>query len=258
MDHDPSTPHRIRFNILLYIQEGSGRHFIDFNSHTYESGSFISIGKNQIHAFDFESKPKGKIILFTSKFEQSIRSNIRLPTIVSDYVGISKMPILTVSGNTKQSCEALISQIDILSNGQRHSELISQLLFSSLTLILLSKMPSHFESNISAARMTKFLSFLSLLEENFIKIKDANTYADLLGTTYKTLNQICKLATDQSPKQLIDAHVILEAKRRLAIENVGASELAHGLGFEDVSNFTKYFKSNTLLTPTQFKKSIEG
>jgi len=65
-----------------------------------------------------------------------------------------------------------------------------------------------------------------------------------------------KLATKQTTKQLIDAYVILEAKRKLSIENIRVQQLADELGFDEVTNFVKYFKKNTLLTPSQFKKSI--
>lgn len=258
MSHDPGSPHRLKFNLLVYIREGVGTHFVDFNHYPYTSGSFISISRNQINAFDFKNKPQGSIILYTPKFEESIRSNIRLPALISDHSSISNMPVLPVSDNTKLSCEALLEQMRVLSQNQKHSALINQLIFSSLTLVLLAKMPSRYKSDISAVRMARFLSFITLLEEHFMRIKDANAYAELLGMTYKSLNQICKSATARSPKQLIDSYIILEAKRRLAIDNTGTDELAFGLGFDDASNFTKYFKAKTSLTPTQFKKSIKS
>ena len=34
LNHDPSSPHRVKFNCLLYITQGSAEHFIDFNHHS--------------------------------------------------------------------------------------------------------------------------------------------------------------------------------------------------------------------------------
>ena len=76
--------------------------------------------------------------------------------------------------------------------------------------------------------------------------------------TYKSLNKICKLAVNQTAKQLIDAHTILEAKRKLVIEGIQVQELAYELGFEEVTNFVKYFKKHTLVTPSQFKENFKG
>ncbi len=64
----PGVPHRIHFNNLIYIEEGEGTHLIDFVNYPYQSGAFIFVQKNQVHAFDFEHKPKGKLLIFTQAF----------------------------------------------------------------------------------------------------------------------------------------------------------------------------------------------
>ena len=96
-----------------------------------------------------------------------------------------------------------------------------------------------------------------LLEKNYTTLRDAKAYAELLSLTYKSLNEICKLSSTQTTKQLIDAHTILEAKRKLCIDDIRIQQLADELGFDEVTNFVKYFKKHTLLTPTQFKKSLK-
>ncbi|MCL1060208.1 AraC family ligand binding domain-containing protein [Shewanella gelidimarina] len=51
---DPSKPHRINYFCFIYITHGEGGHFIDFQYHTFQKGSFIFVNKNQVHAFDLE------------------------------------------------------------------------------------------------------------------------------------------------------------------------------------------------------------
>jgi len=79
----------------------------------------------------------------------------------------------------------------------------------------------------------------------------------MLNITYKSLNEICKLATNNTAKQLIDLETVLEAKRKLAVEDILIQTLAYELGFEEVTNFVKYFKRHTGLTPSQFKKNLQ-
>lgn len=79
-----------------------------------------------------------------------------------------------------------------------------------------------------------------------------------MGVTYKTLNKLCKQVAHQTPKQLIDAYTILEAKRRLAIQNIQVTQLAYELGFEETTNFIRYFKKHTSMTPHLFKISVSG
>lgn len=83
--------------------------------------------------------------------------------------------------------------------------------------------------------------------------RNANFYAKKLNITYKHLNSICKDVADVTAKQFIDAFIILEAKRLLINSEMKSTELAYTLGFEEPTNFVKYFKKYTGLTPNTFK-----
>ena len=168
-------------------------------------------------------------------------------------------PILTVENQLKDSFESLIREIDRELNCVSYNSLIAQFLFSALLLKLDRERPvSHFDDQLSEQQAVKFLQFIELIENNFATNRDASAYAQKIHVTYKSLNQICKLACNCTPKQLIDSHTILEAKRRLVIEKVQINQLAYDLGFDEVSNFIKYFKKHTLVTPAQFKSNHSG
>jgi len=242
LDFDPFAPHRVQFHHLIYITEGSGTHFIDFIRCPCREGSFIFVNKNQIHAFDADNRPRGLMILCTQDFIDSIRISIRLPIFASDFYPESDAPVQTVDNGLKESCEILLTEIRKVSGKEPYDRLVIQLLFASLMVILHRERPLSDETRLSEGERQRSSRFLSLVAANFSSTKDATAYADMMGITYKTLNQLCKRVRQKTPKQLIDAHTILEAKRRLAIENVQVTQLAYDLGFEDVSNFIKYFK----------------
>jgi len=256
--HDPSQPHRIKFHCLIYITQAEGAHFIDFNYHPYQAGSFIFINKNQIHAFNFANCPHGKIIFFSDDFIDKIRSNIRMPLFTPAHLLSAHLPVLSLNKSLKDSCEALLCEINKEIKHEHYDNLLIQMLFSSLLLKLTRERQSEQAGHLSEARAKRFASLLLLIEKNFTVSRDASVYADRLHITYKSLNQICKLACNQTAKQLIDAHTILEAKRKLIVDNYQIQQLAYQLGFDEVTNFVKYFKRHTLMTPSQFKDSFKG
>jgi AraC family transcriptional regulator, transcriptional activator of pobA len=255
---DPSAPHRVQFNHLIYISKGTGQHFIDFNQYSFKAGSFLFVNKHQVHAFDFKNKPRGLMILFTQEFLESIRVSFRVPVFSSNFLGAPETPVIFVEEDLKISCEHFLLEIKKASGSNQYDDLLCQLLFTSLLLKLDRARKSPAKNILSEERIQKFANFVSLLETHFITVKDATWYANEMSMTYKSLNQLCKLATNQTPKQLIDAHIILEAKRKLAIEDIQVSQLAYELGFEEVSNFVKYFKKHTLVTPLHFKETLKG
>jgi len=258
LDYCVFEPHRVNFHHLIYIRKGAGSHFIDFNRYPYQSGSFIFINSRQIHAFEAENRPQGLLMLFTQEFLDSIRVNIRVPVFSSGFYSVYNAPILTVQDAVKESFEVLMTEIRNVSGEKPHDRLVFQLLFTVLVLKLHQIRSDSNDPRVSERRRKQFTSFLSLIEENYTAGKDASLYADLMGMTYKSLNLICKSVIGQTPKQIIDAHTVLEAKRRLAIENIQITQLAYELGFEDVGNFIKYFKKHTLMTPLQFQNSLDG
>lgn len=255
---DPFRPHRIDFHHLIYITDGIGKHFIDFNHHPCREGSYIFVNRHQVHAFDTENRPNGLLMLFTQEFMDSIHTNIRVPVYASGFYAATEVPILTVDHGLKKSCEHLLAEINEITGSELHDPIILKLLFVALLLKLHREKPESSSDQVSELHRTQFANFISTLQEHFISVKDAGIYADRTGMSYKALNQLCKKVARKTPKQIIDEHTILEAKRRLAIENTQVTQLAYELGFDEVGNFTKYFRKHTLVTPSQFQANLEG
>ena len=63
-----TCPHRVDFYIILYITEGVGKHYIDFQTFKYKKGSILFISRGQVHAFDVCSGSEGFLIVFTDEF----------------------------------------------------------------------------------------------------------------------------------------------------------------------------------------------
>ena len=256
LNHDPASPHRVEFYGLLYIASGTGKHFIDFNYYPVKTGNFIFVQKNQVQAFDFTNQPQGWIILFTDDYFSELQSNIRLPSIMPNNLTSLYNPVISISEPLKSSCEALLNEISIEQKSKDSDGLLMQLIFSALFIKVMKEISQSKSKNLSDTRSKKFYDFIRLVEDRSITSREANDYASLLNMTYKSLNEICKLASGKTAKQLIDLETILEAKRKLAVENIQVQALAYDLGFDEVTNFVKYFKRHTTLTPSQFKASL--
>lgn len=74
LDHSPQRPHRITFFMMVYTEHGTGFHMVDFKSYPFESGSIVFVRREQVHVFDFSSKPIGKVVIFTQAFLDQVQS----------------------------------------------------------------------------------------------------------------------------------------------------------------------------------------
>jgi AraC-like DNA-binding protein len=78
-------------------------------------------------------------------------------------------------------------------------------------------------------------------------------YAELMGCSVRTLTRACLAATGGSAKQLIDERVALEAKRLLATTDVPVADVGRRLGFDEPTNFGRFFAREVGQTPGAFR-----
>ena len=133
-------------------------------------------------------------------------------------------------------------------------------ILDSLFIILLSKTEQQKQYDSLQSNDTKksvlFQQFIALLATNYRKERGAIFYATSLAITYKYLNEVCKAIVNKTAKSVINDYIILQAKRSLINSSIKSAELAYQLGFEDPTNFTKYFKKYTGYTPKSFRLSV--
>lgn len=258
LNHNPALAHKVGFHCLIYINKGQGNHFIDFCRYSVEPGTFIFINKHQVHAFDFNNFPKGYNILFTDEFLEGIQTRIKIPTLMPNNLSYLYQPSTVVEKTLKNSCESILQEIIVEQENTDSDQMVIQLLFSALLIKVINQLPKSLNNKMSEKRSQLFHKFLTLITSETNTSREASDYAKRLNITYKSLNEICKLATHKTAKQLIDAEIILSAKRKLAVEDIQIQSLAYQLGFEEVSNFVKYFKKHTTQTPSQFRKTLKS
>ena len=88
--------------------------------------------------------------------------------------------------------------------------------------------------------------------------KSVQAYTSLLNISEKQLNKSTTMLIGKTPKQIINDRVILEAKRLLVHGNKSVKEISYKLGYDEPTNFIKYFKKITGNTPTEFRQSVAG
>jgi len=253
-EHDPQIPHRINFFNLIVIEAGKGEHMVDFQNVPFQPGSVLFIQREQVHAFDLTNRPQGKVLLFTQAFLDQVHANMRLPNFTPTHLNRQHVPVIQLDAGHKRRCGRLLQELTEEMTSPNTDPLIVMYLFCSLSLLLNRLRPEQYQQQLSDDQSLLLACFFDRLQANFDRVRDANWYASQVNTTYKTLNKICKLATQLTAKQLIDAYTIIEIKRRLVLSRVTSQQIAYELGFEDVSNFNKYFRNQTSVTPGQFRK----
>ena len=104
----------------------------------------------------------------------------------------------------------------------------------------------------------QFIQLQKAIDQNIGHTRSATDYVNMLGTTYHQLNSIVKGVTNKSLKVFIDDTLILNAKRLLCDKGSNINEIAFMLGFDEPTNFTKFFRKQEGLGPKEFMSKING
>ncbi len=255
-DFDPYHPHRMSNFCFLFITKGQGQHLIDFKRYPYQSGSVIFVNHNQVHAFDPEDRPQGTMINITTEFFSNSAANIRTSYFVPVHQLMATSPVLTtLPEDLNDSCKVLLAEVKKAQH-EGDDDVVLQLLVSALLIKLGRQRKSHL-SHLSKQQKERYDLFITLVEQHFFETREATQYSQWMHTSYKNLNQLCKSCCGHTAKQLIDFRIIIEIKRKLALDGLPIQQTADDLGFEDITHFNKYFKRLTGLTPATFKRERE-
>lgn len=256
-DHNPFCPHRLRFYAILFIINGEGEHFIDFKKYQYKRGSMIFISKEQVHAFQANYEREAQFMLFTEEFleKSSVGSNLMQQLSLYNYHLYP--PILQVEDEY---------QIEVFTNLTRQiraefdapDDVFTEEIIASALKIFLCLAErirkTKFSNQSPLPYREEFLVLQKLLQKYLFENRKVNFYAQQMAISSKKLNTITQEILDKPAKTYINEQLILEIKRFLMNTALTTKEIAYQTGFEEPTNFVKFFKKYTSQTPLEFRK----
>ena len=99
-----------------------------------------------------------------------------------------------------------------------------------------------------------FHEFLDAVADNYRTNSDVAYYADRLNVSPRYLAQVTRRISSKAPKTIIDERLIESICRDLTTTDLTVQEIAYGHGFSSQAHLSKFFKKQTQLTPSQFRR----
>ena len=254
LDHNPNLPHRVGFFILLIVTNGTGSHNIDLIEYPLKKGTVLKIAKGQVHAFEENAGYDGFLIVFTEEFVLNYFSKSSIEFISHLYNYHISNAAVDGSNFNEPFIEQLMIELKT-ENTYAQKNIVATML--ELYLLRLERFSQTDDIPKQHQKYYPlFLEFKNLVETQYVTTRNVKDYADRLHISTKHLNQIVKEFTLNTAKHFIDDFVILEIKRTIASTNNSLKEIGFTVGFDEVTNFTKFFKKHTGTTPKQFKTGL--
>ncbi len=252
---------RNNYYSLVWIQKGNGQLKADFSDYTFSAGMLLSFSPYQPFMLLPESDIAGMALQFHPDFFCIHKHQHEVACNGVLFNNIYQPPFVMLDEKATQTLGLLIEQIR--TEMQNPALAQNELLVSYLKIFLITasrlKTEQHEEAKIKTANLKEPFILQSLKEAIEIHYKEkhsASDYAALLHITAKALGKITKTHFNKNLTSLISERIIIEAKRELYLTNKPVKQIAYELGYQDEYYFSRFFKTNTDISPQTYRNNV--
>lgn len=251
-----TATHRAGFYHIIWFQQGSPTHWVDFKPKKIKPNTLLFLNKDVVQRFDNKVKYEGKAILFTDGFfckSETDTKFLRKSILFNDLFTVSEIQVQKQSKIFEELLQQMTEELQNIKDNLQ-ADILQNLLHNFLLQAEREKRKQNFTEIKKGAYLDYVILFKDLLEINYKSKKQVSFYTKEILITEKRLNKATTKVLGKTPKELIDDRIMLEAKRILAHTSESVKEIGYDLGFVEPTNFIKYFKKHSKLTPTEFRE----
>jgi AraC family transcriptional activator of pobA len=246
--------HRTDFYHILWFDREIPAHVIDFKPTYIPANTLLFINPNMVQSFSKTGEYEGKAIFFTANFFGHTEQNMQFlhtTILFNDLLEVSK--VAATSPQFHLLFQLISEELkNLIDNFQ--TSILKNLLHSFLLQAERLRRQQNFIEIKRSPDLDYVVRFKALLDKNFKQYRLVSSYAERLQITEKRLHSATSKVLGKPPKAMIDERIVLEAKRLLVHTAESVKSIAYSLGFEEASNFIKYFRKHTHTTPVEFRE----
>ena len=245
-----------RYSIFL-LEEG-GDFSVDFVNYKTDQFSILFLSPYQNLKWIGKRSSIVKIIEFHGDFycieyhKKEVACNGLL------FNNIYLQPFITLSNSKFGELKMLIDKMAVEYQSQnKFSDIIIKSYLQLILAICSQEKVTQLANDIIIQSFENgIMRFQPLLENHFLYERSPSFYANELSMSLSSFSKKVKQQFGKTPTQLIQERVVLEAKKLLHLTNNSVKEIATQLNFDDEYYFSRYFKREVGIAPTQFREEV--
>jgi AraC family transcriptional regulator, transcriptional activator of pobA len=249
----PTVPHRKTVHDFVFLSKGKDIRTKGLDTYTCEQNSFFFLSAYQIGSDTFLSADAEG---FYCRFDNAIFSDSLVQPNLSDqfsFLQFDAKPLAYVNTQSVEWINFLLNRLLTIyvENPEPRFHLLTAYLLSLFTEIKENLIIENGSSQTAASKLTR--EYKNALAKHIYKKQTVHDYSKLLNVSSNHLNKCVKATLGETAHDLLSESLLLEAKVLLKQTNLSISEIAFKVCNQDPSDFTRFFKSKTNLTPKEYR-----
>ena len=249
----PFRPHRQTVHDFVFIEKGRSIRSKGLDNYDFSSNTFFFLPAYQISTHDFMSSDAEG---FYCHFDMEIfnRKCIKQEVFSAfSFLEFTGNPLVIISDTARIHVTNILKRLEFEYTNQEKIDLD----IISVNLLALFLEVRQFTTKGKITQNASFRiaqRYKNKLSRYIYEKHSVAEYASMLAVSPNHLNKCVKAATGKSAQELLSEMIILESKVLLKQSTLTVNEIAWKTGKEDASDFIRFFKSKTGLTPTEYRK----
>ncbi|GAA0723858.1 AraC family transcriptional regulator [Dactylosporangium roseum] len=245
------TPQRTEDHVVMLVSAGQGTHTLDFVTYACRPGTLLWGRPGQVHQFGGQAGFDATVLAFSPGILPSLGEIEGLRELVADpFAPTCWQP----AGEDEEAIVAEIAQIGVDQVRYGATRLGAALLAHSMAVLLMRIAALAPPPPLGPAAL--LVGLLRAELERDVRHRRVEDYAETLRCSVRTLTRAGLAVTGRSAKQLVDERVALEAKRLLATGDEPVADVGRRLGFDEPTNFGRFFARETGQSPGAFRAML--
>jgi AraC family transcriptional activator of pobA len=252
---------RNNYYSLIWFTQGNGKVKADFLEYEFMANSLFAFSPYQPFMLSSENNLSGIALQFHPDFFCIHKHQAEVACNGVLFNNIYNPPFISIDENSASTLEMLLSQIK--TEMQNPALAQYELLISYLKIFLITasrlkteQEPQALQAVASIKEPFILQSLKDAIEKDFKTKHSASDYAKSLNISSKALAKITKAHFNKTLTDLISERIIIEAKRELYLTNKAVKEIAYELGYQDEYYFSRFFKTNTDISPQMYRDTV--
>lgn len=238
--------------LLWFLSDGNTL-FIDGIPHTFRANQIISL--SQFHRVEYDTITSMKMLRFNAEFYCIINHDSEVGCKGVLYYTKAKIPVVQVKPAELELMKSAwdVADMELELRDSLQLEMLQMQLKRILILSTRLYKKQGSLAGISDGQHDLVREFHYLVNEHFRQQHGVAFYAGVLNKAPKTISNMFRKIGEKPPLQAIHDRILLESKRLLFFTKKDVSEVAYEVGFENIQAFSRFFKNQEGVTPSDYR-----
>lgn len=254
----PILPHRKTLYDFLFLTRGYSKRSKGLSDYSFEASALFFLPAYQISTHEWMSEDaQGFFCHFDWGLIEQVFPHSRLFGECS-FLQAEGNPLVMVDATAVPTLTALLRRLEQEYTKLEQADLSIIAVYLATLFAELKQMAQPPVSIPKNAAYRIAQAYKNALSQHIYKKQQVTDYAEMLAVTPDHLNKCVRTTTGKSAQDLLMEMLLLEAKVLLSQTQLSISDIAYKLTEKTPSDFSRFFKAKTGLTPKQYKQATAG